>query len=125
MPDGGRNPAILSRRNGADDESSRRAFEGLGEEDHLVGGGRNHRGKGSDDAQLTGGAGEERPCRTRVSAQRKSEQTAQAGAAPAEAAATATAWMLQHTDGGKPRWLNDDRRYDLLVILDYATSEIY
>jgi hypothetical protein len=30
-----------------------------------------------------------------------------------------------HIDGSKHRWLNDDRWYDLIVILDDATSEIY
>jgi hypothetical protein len=30
-----------------------------------------------------------------------------------------------HIDGSKHRWLNDDRYYDRLVILDDATSEIY
>ena len=33
--------------------------------------------------------------------------------------------MLLHIDGSKHRWLNDDRWYDLIVILDDATSEIY
>src|SRR5437016_5912879 len=33
--------------------------------------------------------------------------------------------MLLHIDGGTTRWLNDDRWYDLIVILDDATSEIY
>lgn len=33
--------------------------------------------------------------------------------------------MLLHIDGSKHRWLNDDRWYDLLVILDDATSKIY
>jgi transposase len=33
--------------------------------------------------------------------------------------------MLLHIDGSKHRWLNDDRWYDLMVILDDATSEIY
>jgi len=33
--------------------------------------------------------------------------------------------MLLHIDGSKHRWLNDDRWYDLLVILDDATSRIY
>ena len=39
MLGGGRNPAVLGRRDGADDESSRRAVEGDGQEDHVVGGG--------------------------------------------------------------------------------------
>jgi hypothetical protein len=30
-----------------------------------------------------------------------------------------------HIDGSKHRWLNDNRWYDLIVILDDATSEIY
>src|SRR5258707_13547481 len=33
--------------------------------------------------------------------------------------------MLLHIDGSKHRWLNDDRWYDLIVILDDATTEIY
>jgi hypothetical protein len=33
--------------------------------------------------------------------------------------------MLLHIDGSKHRWFNDDRYYDLIVILDDATSEIY
>jgi transposase len=35
------------------------------------------------------------------------------------------AGMLLHIDGSKHRWLNDERWYDLIVILDDATSEIY
>jgi hypothetical protein len=33
--------------------------------------------------------------------------------------------MLLHIDGSTHRWLNDDRWYDLIGILDDATSEIY
>jgi len=33
--------------------------------------------------------------------------------------------MLLHIDGSRHRWFNDDRWYDLIVILDDATSEIY
>jgi hypothetical protein len=33
--------------------------------------------------------------------------------------------MLLHIDGSKHRWFNDQRWYDLLVILDDATSQIY
>jgi hypothetical protein len=33
--------------------------------------------------------------------------------------------MLLHIDGSEHRWFEDDRWYDLLVILDDATSEIY
>src|ERR1700747_3319471 len=33
--------------------------------------------------------------------------------------------MLLHIDGSEHRWFHDDRWYDLLVILDDATSEIY
>jgi transposase len=33
--------------------------------------------------------------------------------------------MLLHIDGSKHRWFNDERWYDLLVILDDATSRIY
>ena len=33
--------------------------------------------------------------------------------------------MLLHIDGSKHRWFQDDRYYDLIVILDDAASEIY
>ena len=33
--------------------------------------------------------------------------------------------MLLHIDGSEHRWFQDERGYDLLVILDDATSEIY
>src|SRR5215475_893348 len=33
--------------------------------------------------------------------------------------------MLLHIDGSKHRWFSDDRYYDLIVILDDASSEIY
>jgi transposase len=33
--------------------------------------------------------------------------------------------MLLHVDGSKHRWFQDDRYYDLIVIMDDATSEIY
>ena len=33
--------------------------------------------------------------------------------------------MLLHIDGSKHRWFQNDRYYDLIVILDDATSEIY
>lgn len=33
--------------------------------------------------------------------------------------------MLLHMDGSTHRWFQDDRHYDLIVILDDATSEIY
>jgi transposase len=33
--------------------------------------------------------------------------------------------MLLHLDGSRHRWLQDERWYDLLVVLDDATSEVY
>jgi transposase len=33
--------------------------------------------------------------------------------------------MMLHIDGSKHRWFQDDRWYDLIVIMDDATSEIY
>src|SRR6202049_4983255 len=33
--------------------------------------------------------------------------------------------MLLHIDGSRPRWVQDERWYDLIVILDDATSQIY
>jgi hypothetical protein len=42
-----------------------------------------------------------------------------------ETAERVLAGMLLHIDGSKHRWFQDDRYYDLLVILDDAASEIY
>src|SRR6516164_5531300 len=33
--------------------------------------------------------------------------------------------MLLHVDGSRHRWFQDDRWYDLLVVLDDATNEVY
>src|SRR3984957_699754 len=33
--------------------------------------------------------------------------------------------MMLHIDGSDPQWFQDERRHDLIVILDDATSEIY
>jgi hypothetical protein len=33
--------------------------------------------------------------------------------------------MLLHLDGNQHQWFQDERWYDLLVVLDDATSEIY
>ena len=33
--------------------------------------------------------------------------------------------MMLHIDGSEHRWFQDERRHDLIVILDDATSEIY
>lgn len=33
--------------------------------------------------------------------------------------------MLLHIDGSRHRWFQDDHWYDLIVILDDATGEIY
>jgi len=33
--------------------------------------------------------------------------------------------MMLHIDGSRHKWFQDDRWYDLLVILDDATSQIY
>jgi hypothetical protein len=33
--------------------------------------------------------------------------------------------MLLHIDGSKHRWLNDDRCYDLIVVMDDASSKVY
>src|SRR5438093_12125123 len=76
MLGGGQNPAVLSRRDGADDESSRCAVEGEGEEGHVVGGGGNHRGDGSDDAAMAGATGKGRLCRAVGSAEGKTECSA-------------------------------------------------
>ena len=33
--------------------------------------------------------------------------------------------MMLHIDGSEHRWFGDDRYYELIVVLDDATSEIY
>ena len=45
--------------------------------------------------------------------------------APRGGCAASVARKLLHIDASKHRWLNDERRYELIVILDDATSEIY
>ena len=57
MLGGGRIPAVLGRRDGADDEGTRRVAEGHGQEDHLVGGGRDFGSERSDDAPVAGSTG--------------------------------------------------------------------
>src|ERR1039458_3902400 len=71
----GRSPAILSLRDGADDEGTRRVIESDGEEDHLVGGGRNRRGVRPDDAAVAGPDGGRRLRRLSRPAQGQTERT--------------------------------------------------
>ena len=33
--------------------------------------------------------------------------------------------MMLHIDGSEHRWFGDERYYELIVVLDDATSEIY
>jgi hypothetical protein len=49
-----RRPAILGCRDRADDENTRSATEGDGQEDHVVAGGGDHRRDRADDASLAG-----------------------------------------------------------------------
>src|SRR5665647_2592363 len=74
-----RNSAVLRHRDGADDESSRRVVEGDGQEDHLVGGGGDHWGDGSDDAPVAGADGGRRLRGTGRPSQRKAECSADPG----------------------------------------------
>src|ERR1017187_7416598 len=73
MLGGGRNPAVLSRRDGADDEGTRRVVEGDGQEDHMVVGGGNSGGNGSDDAPVAREIGDGRLCGAGGSPQGKAE----------------------------------------------------
>src|SRR5260221_9917051 len=50
---------------------------------------------------------------------------AQAWRASQTAPAAALAGMLLHIDGSRHQWFQDERWYDLIVILDDASSEIY
>jgi len=47
------------------------------------------------------------------------------GTWPQAGTAAALPGMLLHIDGSRHRWFQDERWYDLIVILDDATSEIY
>ena len=53
------------------------------------------------------------------------QQASARRAPPAAAAATACRGCCLHLDGSSHAWFADGRRYDLLVVLDDATSEIY
>src|ERR1035437_3853988 len=74
--EGGNLSAVLGGGNGADDETAGRAIESDGEEDHLVGGRRDHRGDGSDDAAMAGAAGKGRVFGPGGPAQRQAERSA-------------------------------------------------
>src|SRR5487761_255434 len=66
--------AVPGRGNGADDETTRRAIEGNGEEDHLVGSSRDHRGDRSDHEALAGTAGDPGLFRVGGPAQRQAQR---------------------------------------------------
>src|SRR5437016_10143731 len=68
--------AVLRGGNGADDETTRRAVEGNGEKDQLVGGSRDHRGDGSDDEAVAGTAGNPRLFGVGGPAQRPAQRSA-------------------------------------------------
>src|SRR6266849_10401233 len=76
---GGHPSAVLRGGNGADDETARRAVESDGEEDHLVGGSRDHRGEGSDNAAMAGTAGDAWVLGVGGPAQRQAQRPAGAG----------------------------------------------
>src|SRR5258708_648502 len=66
--------AVPRGGNGADDETTRRAVEGNGEKDHLVGSSRDHRGDGSDDEAMAGAAGGSRLLRGSRPAQKQAQR---------------------------------------------------
>src|SRR5437899_12463234 len=86
---GGYPSAVLRGGNGADDETAGRAVESDGEEDHMVGGRRDHRGHGSEHAAMAGTAGIGRVFGAGGSAQRQGQR--QAGTAGDGGAGTAGA----------------------------------
>ena len=53
------------------------------------------------------------------------EQGALPRGAPSRRARRPLPGMLLHLDGSRHRWFGDERWYDLLVMLDDATSEVY
>src|SRR5450755_282514 len=71
--------AVPRGGNGADDETTRRAVEGNGEKDHLVGSSRDHRGDGSDDEAMAGTAGDPRLFGVGRPAQGQAQRPAGAG----------------------------------------------
>src|SRR2546430_4189781 len=76
---GGYPSAVLRGGNGADDETAGCAVESDGEEDHLVGGRRDHRGHGSEHAAMAGTAGIGRVFGAGGSAQRQAQRQAGIG----------------------------------------------
>ena len=73
---GGNSSAVLRGGNGADDEIARRVVESDGQEDPMVGRGRDHRRDGSDHAAVAGAAGSRRILRAGGSAQGQGEREA-------------------------------------------------
>src|SRR5277367_2106325 len=95
--------AILRRGNGADDETTRRAVEGNGEEDHLVGSSREHRGDRSDDEAMAGAAGGRRLFGVGGPAQRQAQRPAGAGGPSGEDAGSVSHYLLRFEHAAFPR----------------------
>src|SRR5216684_649795 len=93
-------------RSGAGDESTGRDVAGHGEEDYVVASG--------------GDSRHQRPAHAGLAARGRKR-----GVHRKRRPRRPLPGMLLHIDGSRHQWLQDERWYDLIVILDDATSEIY
>src|SRR3954465_8412906 len=99
------------RGNGADDEGTGSDSEGGCGQAEVVGSGRDYGRDGPHDAALQTAGLVER--RKRPGSHRKRRP------------GRALPGMMLHIDGSEHRWFGDERYYELIVVLDDATSEIY
>src|SRR6476660_23385 len=95
--------AVPRGGNGADDETTRRAVEGNGEKDHLVGSSRDHWGDRSDDEALAGTAGGRRLFRAGGPAQRQTQRPAGAGGKSGASAGSVPGHLLRSEHAAFPR----------------------
>src|SRR5258708_7133471 len=106
---------LLKDRDGAGNESAGSDFAGLSQKDYLVASSRDHRHQRRADAaweRALQGAGVVAREGKRGVYRKQRERRPLPG-------------MLLHIDGSEHRWFQDERWYDLIVILDDANSQIY
>src|SRR6476660_2489148 len=87
--------AVPRGGNGADDETTRRAVEGHGKKDHLVGSSRDHRGDGSDHEAMARTAGGRRLFGVGGPAQRQAQRPPGAGGKSGGDAGTVPGHLLR------------------------------
>src|SRR5271155_1043272 len=101
---GGGNPsAVLRGGNGADDETTRRAVESDGEEDPMVGRGRDHRRLGSNHATVAGASGSGRVFGIGGSAQGQAQRQASPASQGGGGAGTVSEGIFRFEHTALPR----------------------